>query len=153
MTKKKRSKSRPAAEPVKVSIMFALSAADEATIRMRPRLSLQAIVDGAGSTIHLADMMTRLNVGKIMAERHFNNLDASEEVCLGLASVLLIDARRTRVGKIGATVEERQQISRAFDVVDALQDNVTRREHLAAVRYVQYPPKTAVVHHGMRAAA
>ena len=80
-------------------------------------------------------LAARLNVGQLLAHRHFN--EAEKIICRNaLDAMVSIRDRHSKVGKWGGTGDELRDIGKALNLTDEMQKASTRRELRDTISHV-----------------
>jgi hypothetical protein len=116
-------------------ITIRFSSDDARHLKMEPHTALEQMAEGLGDGDSFNTILLRLNTGKILAERIFND-DAVLVMCAGLVAMIEVNARHCRMEKWGISPDEREAVGEALVLADDIQDGTTRREQLKAMKYV-----------------
>ena len=131
VSKKPRRKHRP--RPLSMPILYRHSAAADLDLALVPHIDLERMRTGAADDSAWHTLAVRLNVGQVLALRHFDEpvRDAMECGVRALASVW---ERHDRTHQWGFGGEEFRAVADALNATDDMQAQTTRAQIRDALR-------------------
>ena len=127
--KKPRKKYRPRVVSANHIKAFRFNAEGDLWLKMHPHAALEALRDGTASAQHMDTLVLRIMWGARMVEDHLVDADdARSVIARGVSAVTSVTDRYARLEKFGATGEEFGHLGDALNVIDDMQNVLTRRE-------------------------
>lgn len=136
VSKKPKKKYRPKYERGQLPITIRHSTKSEIALQITPQTEIDRLRDGTANEITLNTLTFRLNWGYVMAGEYFNEEEAREKMLKALAAIRSVKERYERLGKVGATQPEYEDIGEGLNFTDEMQLLATRREQRDALRIV-----------------
>ena len=135
--KKPRKKYRP--QPVSANRIkaFRFNAEGDLWLKMHPHAALEAMRDGSANAQHMDTLVLRIMWGARMAKDHLVDADDARAILArGVSAVTSVADRYARLQKFGSTGEEFGHLGDALNVIDDMQNVLTRREMESSLQAV-----------------
>lgn len=107
----------------------------ERALMLFPHQAVDAFINGTVQEADWHTIVARLNVGQVLAHRHFNE-EARAACREALDAMVKVRDRFLKLEKWGMTGDEYRLVSYMLTLTDEMQEKVTRRQLAAAINRV-----------------